>query len=814
MVHLDHHGNKVVRRLLVQEVAQKFNGRFYDVQSPVPVQHKSAARWFGNSCNADMFCGNLDRLWQHVRPQCTFRPSRFDQIRAPGMERRVVSVMQHEARRLKAVKKGKRPAKRQDLIITDPVPDPRARGQQWYLGKANVSGKASDIMTVQEMARPPASVNTEWTNKLGLASHDQQLAGMLSDGVHPGNAFQQPVVLCQNHGSALKAHELMSKCLVEENAAGRNRFLRPGGASQSMQQATVAEAEAFSVVSPSIAWQSSRSVLDFIPYFSTPMGAVPKKLPDGSIDPDNCRPTSDFSWPPKSDELAKYVLSPNDLIAKDSLPAFRWFKLTDFFEQVHYLRQWGVPIEMAKWDLARYYRAFRLLASAMPSHMQMWMDEIGPFLVSDYRMAFGGRASANFASRASLLLSWLVRFAIANVCPVQLMQADRQPGASERWKTVLDWFALARQKSEVGEDMIELVPAFISFFIDDFPMVSIAGFGKVILTVFAALLDVMGLDPQMKKVLPEGDFKQQGLVMGVFVDLKNMTASVPPDKVFKAQCMLEPFLCDDVGETPVLLDTKAIEQLLGLLNWMSEVLVTGRFHLAQIVSAMRSASRHGYCTRTPQLRRECIWWRTILNKWNCVALIVPPEYMISPWKWIDSPVTDASRELSTLSGGGGAFYNGCWGLCKWTPHEVEELDIFELEALMCVLWIATLLSIDPQALQGRRFTFRNDNKPWYYACNANKSAKPAIAILLEWLHEMQSLHSFLMVIDWIASEENPIADAISREEWERFYKVAASNHYPRSSLRRVQVHERSSIVSMMISAKRSAKLMHPGPKSR
>ena len=782
----------------------------------MPLQHASASRWLGNSCNADMFCGNLERLWKHVRPACTFRPTRFDQVRAPGIEKQVQLTMRGEAARLLAVKQGRRPAPRKDLIIHEPVPDPRAQGHQWYLGKANETGDAKDIMTVQEMERPPASVNAEWASMLGLASHDQQIAGMLSDGIHPGNAFQQPLVVCQNHGSALAAHELMTKCLREENEAGRNRFLRPF-------DTTTVETPADGA--PMTLWnnkRSTKSVLDFMPFFSTPQGAVPKKLADGSIDPLNCRPTSDFSWPPPSDPLAKYVTSPNDLIGLDSLAAFRWFKLSDFFEQVHYLRQWGVPIEMAKWDLARYYRAFRLLASAMPSHMQLWMDDISPFLVSDWRMAFGGRAAANFASRASLLLSWLVRFAIKHVCPVQLMEADEQPDANERWQTVLDWFVLARQKEERGEEMVELVPAFISFFIDDFPMVSIAGFGRVILTVFAALLDVLGLDPQMKKVLPEGDFRQQGMVMGVFVDLEAMTASVPPDKVYKAQCMLRPFLVEAPEHRryatlsrnwsgPVLLEAKVIEKLLGLLNWMSEVLVSGRFHLAQLVSAMRGAARRGYCIRSEGLRRECLWWQGVLTKWNCVAIIVPPEYMVSPWKWIDSPVTDASRELSSLSGGGGAFYNGMWGICKWTEEEVTELDIMELEGLMCVLWIATLLDINPQALQGRRFTFRNDNQPWYFACNANKSAKPAIAILLEWLHEMQALHSFLMVIDWIASEENPIADAISREEWERFHEVAASNHYPTSSLRRVQVLPRSSIVSLMISAKRSARRMQTLP---
>jgi hypothetical protein len=149
-----------------------------------------------------------------------------------------------------------------------------------------------------------------------------------------------------------------------------------------------------------------------------------------------------------------------------------------------------------------------------------------------------------------------------------------------------------------------------------------------------------------------------------------------------------------------------------------------------------------------------------------------------------------------------------WGLCKWSTEEVEELDIMELEALMCVLWIATLLDINPELLRGRRFVFRNDNKPWCYGCNDNNSAKPAIAVLLEWLHSLQSIYSFRMYLDWIPSaENNPIADAVSREEWSRFYAVAAANHYPKSALRCVQVLERSSIVSLMISMKRSARAM-------
>jgi hypothetical protein len=70
-----------------------------------------------------------------------------------------------------------------------------------------------------------------------------------------------------------------------------------------------------------------------------------------------------------------------------------------------------------------------------------------------------------------------------------------------------------------------------------------------------------------------------------------------------------------------------------------------------------------------------------------------------------------------------------------------------------------------------------------------------------------------MYLDWIPSAENPIVDAVSREEWDRFYAVAAANHYayPTFALRRVQVLPHSSVVSLMISMKRSAKDMLPPP---
>ena len=83
------------------------------------------------------------------------------------------------------------------------------------------------------------------------------------------------------------------------------------------------------------------------------------------------------------------------------------------------------------------------------------------------------------------------------------------------------------------------------------------------------------------------------------------------------------------------------------------------------------------------------------------------------------------------------------------------------------------------------------------------SSKPAIAVLLSWLHELMAEYSFAIELEWIKSADNPIADALSRGEWERFVRSAADSGFPAHSLSRLQMPARSCLVSTMISAQLS-----------
>jgi hypothetical protein len=145
---------------------------------------------------------------------------------------------------------------------------------------------------------------------------------------------------------------------------------------------------------------------------------------------------------------------------------------------------------------------------------------------------------------------------------------------------------------------------------------------------------------------------------------------------------------------------------------------------------------------------------------------------------------------------------------RFSAYEIANLDIMELEAMTYCIFLKMLIDRDPNLVMGRRFLARNDNQPWVAACNGNDSNKPAIAVLLAWLHELMALYSFVAVLEWIPSAKNVGPDALSRGDRRRFLQAASDSGFPPSSLVFLQMPRRTSLVSKMISAKNSARSIH------
>ena len=155
------------------------------------------------------------------------------------------------------------------------------------------------------------------------------------------------------------------------------------------------------------------------------------------------------------------------------------------------------------------------MAKSIPSHMSLWVDDDSPFLTVDRSVMFGCRAAACNATRASNFLCWLMDEVGHRIHPEVLRRADSSPYSGDRWDNLVDWFKTAAElRAEARRVGVEPAAcleapalAFVNAFIDDFPTVAVAGVGRTMLALFAALLDAAGLPPQGKKVYPEGDFQ-------------------------------------------------------------------------------------------------------------------------------------------------------------------------------------------------------------------------------------------------------------------------------------------------------------------
>lgn len=226
-----------------------------------------------------------------------------------------------------------------------------------------------------------------------------------------------------------------------------------------------------------------------------------------------------------------------------------------------------------------------------------------------------------------------------------------------------------KQLREEGQDVEYPVLAFMDFFVDDTPSVCVDGVGRALLAAFAAILAIFNIPAQGKKVLPDGNFASRGTAMGVDIDLgvDPPVASIPDAKRNKAMNQIKPIL--DQGATAVV-HRKELEKLHGLLQWIGEVLVAGRFHLVAITSAFRSAEKSGASRVTMAFMAELRWWSNTLEEWNCIAIILPPQYAISEYAWKDSPTTDACRSRNFA--GAGAWFNGWYDFFEFTKEEREE----------------------------------------------------------------------------------------------------------------------------------------------
>ena len=469
------------------------------------------------------------------------------------------------------------------------------------------------------------------------------------------------------------------------------------------------------------------------------------------------RGTSDLANKGVHDAIkARGVRGANESVnTKTDLPALKYLTVMMIAQSMLLLSMSGVNPTMAALDLARYYKQWFTKPKAFGTHCRYWPSVFGPAVIVSMSMLFGGAACANIAHRGSCLVAFFVQTILDLIQP-----------SNPRVRRWLDLQAWATRQRDGGDPRFATFMSFehggtIQLYLDDFALCALPGFEAHLHGVFMGFLWCAGLQPQCAKIMKDGNFDAFKKILGVNFNLTTrgiVELSLPDNKVVKANNLIDTAI--SAGTVPL----KTIEELLGLLNWASMILVKAGSHLACLIAMLRVALRDGAAVVTPDALAQLQWWRALLHDWNGRSVVLDPVWTTDQ---LDVPSTDASR--STHDGGAGGIFHHWFFAFKWAAEERQDLDIMHLEALACVLWVAWICHRQPQLITGKRFRMWCDNQPWVATVNKGRSSWPALEFLGNILHSYMAQYSFLLELNFISTHDNIAADCASRFAWSEFY---------------------------------------------
>jgi Reverse transcriptase (RNA-dependent DNA polymerase) len=258
--------------------------------------------------------------------------------------------------------------------------------------------------------------------------------------------------------------------------------------------------------------------------------------------------------------------------------------------------------------------------------------------------------------------------------------------------------------------------------------------------------------------------------LGLTIDTAIMEASLPLEKRNRAIQLVQESL-----QKPWL-PRGRLDELLGFLGHCCQVIPIGRpflrniFNLLQ-VATLSSISGHPYARSTMAARRDLQWWLLFLNLWSCSI----------PIQTIDARRTfRVATDASGTKGIGGVFGKLVFAARLPRGHRKKHINWKEMYAI----YYALLLWCNHW--QNNRVIIYCDNTTVVGALTKRSvrgsTIDPLQAILL-----IAALFNIDLVTQWIPTDDNFVADALSRHDFKRlanygYVEQAAILHRPHPSI--------------------------------
>ena len=147
--------------------------------------------------------------------------------------------------------------------------------------------------------------------------------------------------------------------------------------------------------------------------------------------------------------------------------------------------------------------------------------------------------------------------------------------------------------------------------------------------------------------------------LGILLNSVNMTLTIPEPKLTEIETSMKRFLVSRK------VSKRDIQSLVGKLNWVTQCIYGGRFHLRRLINKSNKLRKPWH--RTRDMKLDLLWWLSFMRTFNGTMPMVDCR-----------PATPVSIDACKLAGG--AFYHGDFVHTPWTK-ELLSLPINYLEVL-------------------------------------------------------------------------------------------------------------------------------------
>ena len=259
--------------------------------------------------------------------------------------------------------------------------------------------------------------------------------------------------------------------------------------------------------------------------------------------------------------------------------------------------------------------------------------------------------------------------------------------------------------------------------------------------------------------------------LGILINGETHSLSIPEDKRRKALNMIDWAL----GKKKVTI--RFIQQLTGTLNFINRAIVPGHAFTKGMYDKLKIRDKNGnqlkqyhHIKLYRSFLDDCAVWKQFLMNASVVELCRP---------FVDLHQFADARELNFYSDaslnknfGLGAVYSNSWIMGYWGAQFIQEqspsIEFLELFALVA----AILTWSDRSELANTRVIIYCDNQATQHMINNLASNCPHCLKLIRILTFNNLQFNRRVFVKYVRSQDNVLADALSRADFKRFWKHA------------------------------------------